>query len=343
MAATRSEQGKRRGKVRWGVISTADIGVAKVLPAMMTGRNLEIAAIASRSLPKARKAARKLGIPTAYGSYEEILDDPTIEAVYNPLPNHLHVPLTLLAARKGKHVLCEKPIALSAAEARKLRKVPDGVLVAEAFMVRHHPQWLRARDIVQSGRLGTVRMINAVFSYHNVDPANVRNMADIGGGAIYDIGCYPVVTARFVFGAEPNRVVSLVDRDPTFRTDRTSSALVDFGDGRHLTMSVSTQATAYQRVNILGDRARLEVRIPFNAPPDEKTTLMLDDGRKLDDLSARPIRIRACDQYRLQGEAFSRAVRGQEALAYGVDDAIRQMRILDALFASEKRAAWVRL
>jgi predicted dehydrogenase len=340
MAGRRSGKGRR--KVRWGILSTALIGLEKVIPAMLASDELEVRAIASRALPPARKAARKLGIPVAYGSYEELIDDPEIDAVYNPLPNHLHVPLTLAAAAKGKHVLCEKPIALSAAEAETLRAVPDGVLVAEAFMVRHHPQWQKARDLVDKGRLGTVRAMQALFSYYNVDPRNVRNIAEAGGGALYDIGCYPVVVARYVFGAEPRRVVALVDRDPAFGTDRTASALVDFGEGRHLTFTVSTQAAPYQRVNILGTKKRLEVRIPFNAPQGGAMRLFLDNGRKLADASAETVKVARADQYRLQAEAFSRAVRGEAALGFGVEDAILQARVLDALLRSERSGGWER-
>jgi len=327
-------------RVRWGIISTADIGVAKVIPGLMKSRQIEVRAIASRSLPAARKAARKLGIPVAYGSYEELLDDPEIEAVYNPLPNHLHVPLTLAAAAKGKHVLCEKPIALTAEEAETLRGVPKGVVIAEAFMVRHHPQWIKARDLVRAGTLGELRAIQSFFSYYNVDPKNVRNMADIGGGGIYDIGCYPVVVSRYIFGAEPERVISLVERDPKFGTDRLASVLVDFGKGRHLTFTVSTQVTPYQRVNIVGTRARLEVEIPFNSPQGSAATLYLDKGTKLGDASARAIRLPRADQYQLEGEQFSRVVRGKEKLAWGVEDAILQARVLDAIFRSAGSGNW---
>jgi predicted dehydrogenase len=328
------------GKVRWGIISTADIGIAKVIPGLMKSRQLEVRAIASRSLPTAKKAARKLGIPVAYGSYEELLDDPEIEAVYNPLPNHLHVPLTLAAAAKGKHVLCEKPIALTAAEAETLRTAPKGVILAEAFMVRHHPQWIRAREIVRAGTLGEVRAVQCLFTYFNVDPNNVRNMADIGGGALYDIGCYPIVVSRYIFDAEPERVVSLVDRDPKFRTDRLASALVDFGRGRQLAFTVSTQVAPYQRVQIVGTKGRLEIEIPFNAPQGGAMTIYLDKAGRLGDASARAIRLPKADQYQLEGEWFSRVVRGKEKLAHGVEDAILQARVIDALFRSEKSGAW---
>ncbi len=328
------------GKVRWGVISTANIGLARVLPGMMKSRHIEIRAIASRKLSTAKKAAKDLGIPVAYGTYEELLDDPEIEAIYNPLPNHLHVPLTLAAARKGKHVLCEKPMALTAAEAATLKQAPRGILIAEAFMVRAHPQWIKARELVRSGALGELRAIQSLFTYYNVDPRNVRNMADIGGGAAYDIGCYPVAVSRYIFGAEPKRAVSLVDRDPTFRTDRTTSALVDFGAGRHLTFTVSTQATNYQRVNIIGTKGRLEIVIPFNATQGEAMTILLDDGSKMAGESAKAIRLPKADQYQLQGEVFSRAVRGKEKLEFGLADAILQMRVLDAIFRSEKSKRW---
>ena len=331
---------KKSDRVRWGVISTANIGVSKVLPGMLKSKEIEIRAIASRSLPTAKKAAKKLGIPVAYGSYEELLDDPEIEAIYNPLPNHLHVPLTLAAANKGKHVLCEKPMALSAAEAETLRLVPKGVLVAEAFMVRAHPQWIKAREIVRSGKLGELRAIQAFFSYFNVDPANVRNMADIGGGALYDIGCYPIVVGRYIFGGEPQRVVSLIDRDANFGTDRTTSGLVDFGAGRHLTFTVSMQSVPFQRVNIFGAKARLEVEIPFNAPQGGAMTIWQDSGKELGGASAKAIKLPKADQYQLQGEIFSRALRGAQPLPFGLEDAILQMRVIDALFRSEKSRAW---
>jgi len=222
-------------KVRWGIISTANIGIQKVIPAILKSPRSEVVALASRDLGKAQAALDELGIKgKAYGTYEELFADPDVDAVYNPLPNHLHVPVTLAAAKAGKHVLCEKPIALDAAEAEQLKQVPANVLITEAFMVRFHPQWHRAREIVRSGELGRVQLVRAVFLYHNDDAANVRNMADIGGGGIYDIGCYCVISGRYLFEAEPKRVVALVDRDPSFKTDRLASVIADFGNGRQL-------------------------------------------------------------------------------------------------------------
>ena len=327
-------------KVAWGVLGTARIGTGKVIPALQKSPWCEVRAIASRSQASARKAADALGIPVAYGSYEALLADPAIEAVYNPLPNHLHVPMTLRAAEAGKHVLCEKPIALTADEALRLRAVPAGVKVMEAFMVRFHPQWLRARELVRQGRVGPLRALQVFFSYFNTDPANVRNQAAIGGGALYDVGCYPIVGARFLFECEPRRAVALVDRDPGFGTDRTTSALVDFGEGRQLGFTVSTQCVPYQRVQICGTQGRIEIQIPFNAPQGEAVRVLLDDGSSLAGSSIATETLPACDQYTLEGEAFSRAVRGEIELPYGVDDAVANMRVIDALFRSERSGRW---
>ena len=274
--------------VRWGVISTADIGMKKVLPAMLKGEMTRIVAIASRDRARAEAAAETLGIEKAYGSYEDLLDDPDIEAVYIPVPNHLHVPLTEQAAAAGKHVLCEKPIALTAEEAGRLIGARDKykVLIQEAFMVRSHPQWLMARDLVRGGTIGDLLAVHCVFSYFNRDPANVRNMADIGGGALYDIGCYPITTSRFLFESEPVRVLSLIDRDPDFGTDRLVSAIMDFSGGRAL-FTVSTQMVPYQRVQVLGSKGRIEIEIPFNAPPNEPVRVFVDDGSELGDVSRR--------------------------------------------------------
>jgi predicted dehydrogenase len=327
-------------RVVWGVLGTARIGTAKVIPAMQRSDCCEVRAIASRSPEKARAAAAALGIPVAHGSYEALIADPAIEAIYNPLPNQLHVPWTLLAAAAGKHVLCEKPIALTAEEAGRLRAVAGKVLVMEAFMVRFHPQWLRVRELLRAGAVGTPRAVQVFFSFFNEDAGNIRNQPEAGGGALYDIGCYADVSGRFVFEAEPVRAIALVDRDPRFGTDRTTSALVDFGGGRHLTYTVSTQCVPHQRVQVCGTRGRIEVQIPFNAPQGGATRILLDDGSALDGSAVRTETLPASDQYTLQGEAFSRAVRGEIPLPYGVEDAVHNMRLIDALFRSERSGRW---
>jgi len=328
-------------KVVWGVLSSAKIAREKVIPAMLKSAHCELRAIGSRNLEKGRQLADQFGIPKAYGSYEELLADPDIEAIYNPLPNHEHVPMTLAAARAGKHVLCEKPVALTAQEAEQLREVAGKVHIMEAFMVRFHPQWLAVRERVRSGELGDVRAMQSYFSYFNADAHNIRNQPGSGGGALYDIGCYPIVMARFIFGCEPLRAIALVDRDPVFKTDRMVSGLLDFGAGRRLDFTVSTQCVPYQRVQICGTHKRIEVQIPFNAPLGGSTDVLTDDGKRLDLGSTVSATIPACDMYTLQIDAFSQAVRGQIPLPYGVEDAIANMRVMDALFASEHTGAWV--
>jgi predicted dehydrogenase len=330
-------------KVKWGVLGVAKIAVEKVIPAMQQGEASEIAAIASRDLAKARAAAEKLGIERAFGSYEDLLADGEIEAVYNPLPNELHVPWTVRALAAGKHVLCEKPIALDAEEARSLIEARDrsARLVAEAFMVRHHPQWRRAKELVGTGIVGEPRAIQTFFSYRLLDPENVRNRPP-GGGGLYDIGCYAILSARYIFGAEPTRVAATIDRDPNFLTDRLAGAILEFPGGRHSTFTVGTQLSACQRVTIVGDAGRIEIMIPFNAPPDRPTEIAIDTGADLFGGGRRVERFAVCDQYTLQGDAFSRAILNATPLEFPIEDAILNMRVIDALFRSAKSGSWER-
>jgi predicted dehydrogenase len=328
-------------KVSWGVLGVAKIGVEKVIPAMQLGALTSVDAIASRDPARAKEAAAKLGIAKAYGSYEELLADPTIDAIYNPLPNELHVPWTLRALEAGKHVLCEKPIALDADEASALIAARDrsGKQVAEAFMVRFHPQWRRAHELAHSGAIGQLRAIQTFFSYHLLDPTNIRNKPP-GGGALFDIGCYAVLTARYIFGADPTRVIAALDIDPAMGTDRLTSALLEFADGRHVTFTCATQTSAHQRVTISGDKGRIEIAIPFNAPPDRPTRITIDSGADLVGGGARTEEFPTCDQYTLQGDAFSRAVLGEAPLGYAIEDAIANMRVIDALFRSGRSGRW---
>jgi predicted dehydrogenase len=327
-------------RLRWGIVSTAKIATKKVIPGLLRSQRCEVIGIASRDLGRAKAAAGRLGLPKAYGSYEDLLGDPDIDVIYNPLPNHLHVPVTLQAAAAGKHVLCEKPIGLSADDAARLRAIGDKVQIQEAFMVRFHPQWLRARDLLRTGAIGPALAIQVYFSYFNTDPANIRNKRDIGGGAALDIGCYPIVAARFLFEAEPERVIALIDRDPTTGVDRLTSGLLDFGRGRRLDFTVGTQSVPYQRVQIIGTTGRIEIEIPFNAPQTATTRLFRDDGSKLDGGSIVTETIPVCDQYALQGDAFVEMILGERDHLYGIEDAIQNMRILDALFRSEQSGRW---
>jgi len=322
--------------VRWGILSTALIGRQKVIPAMKKSSMLEVAAIASRDAGSARRVAEELGIPTAHGSYEALLADASIEVIYNPLPNHLHVPLTLQALQAGKHVLCEKPMALNAAELEPLRPWATKLHVAEAFMVRFHPQWIEVRERIRQGEIGPLRMINVAFSYFNEDAANVRNRADIGGGALYDIGCYAIAAGRWFFEAEPERVIATFERDPRFGTDRAASGVLDFGSGRQLAFGIATQVAPYQRVQLIGTRGRIEIEIPFNAPQDAPCRYHVDATGALDRSGQKIITLPVHDQYQLQAEAFSRQVRESAPTSAGLDQAVAQMRVIDALFASER-------
>jgi predicted dehydrogenase len=330
--------------VRWGVLGAASIAVDKVIPAMRACERSQVVAIASRDRAKADAAAKALGIPRAYGSYEELIADPDVEAIYNPLPNHLHVPWSVRAAAAGKHVLCEKPIALSAAEARELRDARDraGVLIGEAFMVRTHPQWLGVRTLVESGRIGELRLIVGHFSYFRRDPNDIRSRADWGGGALLDIGCYPITLSRWLFNAEPLEVTGQLEHDPDLGIDRLGSALLRFPKGQ-AAFTCSGQLAPHQRMQILGTTARIEVEIPFNAPPDRVCRILVDDGTQFAGGSAEVIEFPATDQYAVQADRFSDAIRGRGAVPVSIEDAIANMAVIDAIFEAAEGRRWVPL
>jgi predicted dehydrogenase len=326
--------------LRWGILGVANIAETKVIPAMHQSDLAQVTAIASRDGAQARAAARTLGIPRAYGSYEELLADPDVEAIYNPLPNHLHVPWSIRAAEAGKHVLCEKPIALSADEARQLLAARDanGVQIAEAFMVRAHPQWHAVREIIASGRIGDLRLISGHFSYYRRDPNDVRSRKEWGGGALMDIGCYPIMISRWMFDEEPVEVASMIERDPDFGVDRLTTALLRFPSGQ-ATFACASQLVPHQRMQLFGTKGRIEVEIPFNALGDRASRIFIDDGSLLGGGSAEIIELPAVDQYRLQAERFAEAVRGLGSVPVTLESAICNMEVIDALFrAAEERA-----
>ena len=331
-------------KIRWGVLSTARIATEKVIPAMLQSSRLEVAAIASRDLNRASAAAGRHGIPKAYGSYEALVADPDIDAIYNPLPNHLHVPWTLRAIEAGKHVLCEKPLAMTRTEAEPLLQARDraGVKVQEAFMIRTHPQWTSAIDLVRSGRIGPVRAVAGLFSFFNEDPANVRNVAEFGGGALLDLGCYLINTSRWIFGREPARVAALVDRDPRFDVDRITSVLLDFGAG-HAIGTCSTQQAPYQRIHVLGTTGRVEIEIPFNAPPDRPCRIFVGDGSDPLGVSAKIIEVPVCNQYLIEVEAFSRAIVDETDVPLPLEDSLANLRVVDAVRRAAQSGQWERV
>jgi predicted dehydrogenase len=328
-------------KLRWGVLSTAAIGTKKVIPAMQLGQLSTVTAICSRDLAKAQEAAKALDIPKAYGSYEELLADPDINAIYNPLPNHLHVPWTIKAAEAGKHVLCEKPLALTVAEAETLLDVRarTGVKIGEALVIVHHPQWVRLRELLADGRIGELRSILGLFSYFKLDPTNIRNQADIGGGGLMDIGYYLIEAARLAFGTEPDRVIAAIDRDPQMRIDRLTSAIMQFGTAQAV-FTCSTQLVPYQGLQFFGTKGRIQLEIPFNAPPDRETRLLIDDGNDLFGGGITTETFPAVDQYTLQGDAFSRAVLEGSEVPTPLEDAIANMSVIEAIFRSAASGRW---
>jgi predicted dehydrogenase len=328
-------------KVKWGILSTASIAERRVLPAMLHCERAELTAVASRSLDKAKSIASKFSIPKAYGSYDELFTDPEVEAIYNPLPNHLHVEWSFRAASHGKHVLCEKPISRNVAEARRLLEAQDNfhIKIGEAFMVRTHPQWLRTAEFVRNGRIGKIRSVLGHFSYFNVDPQNVRNIADNAGGALMDIGCYPIKTSRFVLGEEPVRVFASIERDPNFKTDRLTSAILEFPSAQSI-FTCSTQMVNYQRMQFFGSTGRIEVEIPFNAPTDKPTRIFIDDGKELGGASALTESFPICDQYTIQADLFSAAIRNDTEVPNPLEDAIANMAVIDALFRSAHSGKW---
>lgn len=320
------------------MLGVAKIATEKVIPGMQKCRHARIVAIASRRLETAERAAHALRIARAYGSYEALLDDPQVDAVYIPLPNHLHVAWALRAAKAGKHVLCEKPIALKARDVGRLINARDrnGVLIQEAFMYRAQPAWRKAMGLIRAGRIGHLRAIVGVFSYSNADPSNIRNIKAWGGGGVYDIGCYLINSARWAFGAEPTRVFGAIERDPVSGVDTLGSFLLEFPDG-HATGVCGTQMTPYQRVTFFGTSARLEVEIPFNLPPDRRGRLRLDAGRALDGSAGEWIECEAADQYTVQGDELSSAILRRKAAPYPLEDSLANMRVIDAVLTSGDR------
>lgn len=327
--------------VRWGILSTSAFAASKFIPGLRRAKGIDVVAVGSRSLARAQEFAKELNIASAYGSYESLLADPDIDVIYNPLPNHLHVEWTKRCVDAGKHVYCEKPMALNAAELESLRPYAERRHIVEGFMVRHHPQWIEVRNRIRAGDIGDLTHAHVAFAYANTDAANIRNNADIGGGALYDIGCYAVVAARWFFESDPVRVAGMADRDPTFQTDRRFAGLLDMGMGRSVQFSVSTQNATHQRVHLFGTLGRIEITIPFNQPQTQSVTYLTHDGlTSLDGLDAKRHKVAAHDQYALIAEWFSDLVRHDQPTGVSLDDALVNSRTLDALFRSEKSAVF---
>jgi predicted dehydrogenase len=329
-------------KVKWGILSAASIAQRRVLPAMLNCERAEVVAIASRSSDKAKAVAEKFSIPKAYGSYQELLADHEIEVIYNPLPNHLHVEWSIRAASSGKHVLCEKPLSRTVAEARRLLEARDyyHVKIGEAFMIRTHPQWLRTAELVHSGRIGKLHSALGFFGYFDVEPESIHNIVEYGGGALMDIGCYPIKTSRFVFAEEPVRVIASIERDPSFKTDRLTSAILEFPAGQCI-FTASTQAVYYQKMQFLGTTGRIDVEIPFNAPTDKPARIFIDDGKDLyGGASAVTESFPICNQFTIQADLFSAAIRDDTEVPNPLEDSVCNMAVIEALFRSAESGKW---
>lgn len=331
--------------LRWGVLGTSRIARTAVIPALQQSGNHRVVAVGSRDATRATEFARVLGIPRAYGSYEELLNDPDVDAIYNPLPNHLHVTWSARALATGKHVLCEKPIAMDARSARSLAEAQRGTgkLLAEAFMVRAHPQWLRARELVREGRIGVLGLVTGHFSYGQREAGDVRNRVEYGGGVLLDIGCYPITMSRWLFAEEPTEVVALVERDGDTGVDRLTTGLLRFPSGQ-AAFSCAGELALHQSMHLYGSSGHLSLDIPFNPPPNAVSRIAIDDGRDLVGGGREVIEFAPVNQYVLQAERFAAAVRGEGEVPVGVEDSLANMAVIDALFrsAESKRVEPVR-
>ncbi len=328
-------------KIRWGVLGAAKIALTKVIPAMRQGNHCDVTAIASRDLEKARQTAQDLNIPKFYDSYEELLADSEIDAIYNPLPNNLHVEWTIKAADAGKHVLCEKPIALTTKEVGKLIETRErtSVKIQEAFMVRAHPQWLAVRDLIKQERIGKLQVIIGFFSYFNDDSANIRNRVETGGGALFDIGCYCINISRFITGEEPRTVSTVIERDSASGIDKLTSAMLEF-PSCHSTFTCGTQLVPYQRMQFFGTKGRIEVEIPFNIPTETATRIFIDDGADLYGANVNTIEIPAANQYTIQGDLFSQAILKNLEQAISLEDSLKNAAIIEAVFRAAESRKW---
>ncbi len=329
-------------KVRWGVLGAASIAVRRAIPGMQKGEWSAVTAIASRDKGRAEEAAAKWGTAKAYGSYEELLADPDIEAIYNPLPNNLHVHWSIKAAEAGKHVLCEKPISTTLADARRLLAVRDrtGVKIGEAFMVRTHPRWIRTRELVRTGRIGTLKLIAGLFGYFNSDPANIRNISTFGGGALLDMGCYPITLSRFILAEEPVRAFGTIERDPQTQTDILTSAILQFSSCQSQ-FTCGTQLAYLQKMEIAGTKGRIEIDSPINPPADQPSRILIGD---LEGMAKGAIveTFPCLDQFSIQGDAFSKAIRENAEVPVPLEDSVRNMAVIEAVRRSAESGNWER-
>ena len=324
-------------KVRFGVLGVSGHFIKRIVVPMMKSETAQVYGIASRNLEKAQQTAERYSIPMAYGSYEALLEDPAIDAVFIPLPNHMHRDWIFKCIDAGKHVLCEKPLTMNAAETMEVmdHAKGKGLNVMEAFMIRFHPKWQKAKSVIDNGYIGKVTHIHSVFSYNNQDPANIRNIREYGGGSLLDIGCYAINTARFILGRTPSRVISLIDEHPEYGTDMTTSAILDF-DGPRSLFTVSTATFPQQEVKIFGTEGTVTVTIPFNDISEIKGRILFENRE-----AVKQIKFEPTNQYKLMFEAFANNIRGGLPAPISLEDSLANMRTIDAVFKSAETGAWV--
>lgn len=327
-------------KLRWGVLSTANIAQTKVMPAIQHSAHNELVAISSRTPAAADNCAGAFGLTQIHHSYEALLDDPNVDAIYNPLPNHLHVDWSIKALEAGKHVLCEKPLGLNTADAQRLVDAANNyphLKVMEAFMYRFHPQWQALKQLVDAGELGKIRTIHSHFSYNNRSLTNIRNIKEMGGGALLDIGCYCVSLSRWLFNEEPLKVIGAVSDFPDQEVDCLTSGILSFSDGT-ATFTCATKVQPKQYIEIYGEEGSASIEIPFNPPADQPARLFITQGEKKRTIEFTPI-----DQYGLMVDAFALSVLNNTPVSTPLSDAINNMRVIDAIFTSVERSSWVKI
>ncbi|QPB19884.1 Gfo/Idh/MocA family oxidoreductase [Rhizobium sp. 007] len=324
--------------LRFGIISTAKIGRELVVPAIQDAENCVVTAIASRDLKKAREMADRFSVPHAFGSYEEMLASDVIDAVYIPLPTSQHVEWTIKAADAGKHVLCEKPIALNAGEIDSLIAARDRskVLISEAYMVTYAPVWRKVRSLIADGAIGKLRHVQGAFTYFNRDPGNMRNIPELGGGGLPDIGVYPTISTRFSTGKEPLRIQAVTERDPEFGTDIYSSVKADFGDFE-LSFYISTQMANRQVMVFHGTEGYIEVKSPFNADRWGPEELELANRSHNESTI---FRFQDSRQYKCEAEAFARAAKGEKEEVVTLESSKLNQKVIDAIYRASEKDGW---
>jgi len=329
-------------KIRWGVLGCASIAKRSVVPGIQGSEFNEVRAIASRSLETAQATANELNIPLAYGSYEELINDQELDAIYIPLPNQLHKEWTIKAMKAGKHVLCEKPIALTHKEAEEMLLVSKemNVIAAEAFMYRYHPRYERIKQLIDDGVIGDLRLIKGSFTFNNGDSTeNVRFVKEWGGGSLYDVGCYPISAARYLLGREPiAATMQAMFSEKHGGVDMMAAGLVEFPGDVSLLFDCGMWAAFRNPLEILGTKGRIEIPHAFLGKNENEGNYYVHTDHGVEEIKAEYL-----DTYALQADAIARAIYGEQSLPFPLDDAIANMKVLEACLQSAENGTRVTL